>query len=281
MNTLKGIFVSILPLLSLIVAVIEGYHVYQSGWTWTHGGALLGSMTITLVFASIFLVARARTGANLIGYSLLVGAGMVIALVGVFMFGEPSSALWSSTLMGLSWLLYVRWYSLFDQRDKSKISLGAQLPAFQLIDESGQSKSVKDLTDAPRIWMFYRGNWCPLCMAQIKEVSSLYKEIENRGAKVALISSQPHRYTKGLAKKHKVNFDFLMDQDNEAAKTLGIFAKNGTPTAMVALGYKLDTAMPTIFITDKGGDIIYSDLTDNYRVRPEPQEFLKVLDKVA
>ena len=72
-----------------------------------------------------------------------------------------------------------------------------------------------------------------------------------------------------------------MDKENEAAKALGIFAKQGTPTAMVALGYELDTVMPTIIITDKCGDIIYSDLTDNYRVRPEPQEFLKVLDKVA
>jgi len=118
-------------------------------------------------------------------------------------------------------------------------------------------------------------------MAQIKEISGLYKEIENRGAKVALVSSQPHKYTKGLAKKHNVNFDFLIDKENEAAKALGIFAKQGTPTAMVALGYKFDTVMPTIIITDKGGDIIYSDMTDNYRVRPEPQEFLKVLDKVA
>lgn len=281
MNMIKGMFVSILPVLGLAMAIYQGYMIYESGWTWTRAGALLGAMTIALVFASIFLVARARTGANLIGYSLLVGLGIIIALVGVFVYGEPSTALWSSTLMGISWWFYVRWYSIFEQREKSTLAVGKKLPAFELIDEQGQSKTIEDLTSAPRIWMFYRGNWCPLCMAQIKEVSGLYQEIEKRGAKVALISSQPHRYIKGLAKKHKVNFDFLRDQDNEAAKALGIFAKNGTPTAMVALGYELDTAMPTIFITDKGGNIVYSDLTDNYRVRPEPQEFLKVLDKVA
>ena len=281
MNSLKGMFVSVLPLMSLLMAIYEGYHIYQSGWTLTRGGALLAALTITLVFASIFLVNRARTGADLLGYSALVGLGMIIALVGVFAYGEPSMGLWTSTLMGFAWWLYVRWYSLFDQRDKETLATGNKLPAFSLVDEKGEKKSVEDLTDRRRVWMFYRGNWCPLCMAQIKEISKLYKEIEDRGAKVALISSQPHRYTKGLAKKHNVNFDFLMDKDNEAAKALGIFAENGTPTAMVALGYKLDTAMPTIFITDKGGDIVYSDLTDNYRVRPEPQEFLKVLDKVA
>jgi len=161
MNALKGIFVSILPALCLGMAIYEGFNIYQYGWTLTRGGGLLAALTIALVFASIFLVARARTGANLIGYSLLVALGMIIALVGVFVYGEPSTALWTSTLMGLSWWLYVRWYSLFDERDKTTLGIGNQLPAFQLINDKGESKSVGDLTDHPRIWMFYRGNWCP------------------------------------------------------------------------------------------------------------------------
>jgi hypothetical protein len=32
-----------------------------------------------------------------------------------------------------------------------------------------------------------------------------------------------------------------------------------------------------VIITDKEGKIIYSDFTTNYRVRPEPDEFIKVL----
>ena len=37
--------------------------------------------------------------------------------------------------------------------------------------------------------------------------------------------------------------------------------------------------MPTVVITDANGKIIFRDLTDNYRVRPEPETFLKILDK--
>jgi len=47
---------------------------------------------------------------------------------------------------------------------------------------------------------------------------------------------------------------------------------------MQALGYDTDTVMPTIVITDKKGTILFADLTDNYRVRPEPETFFKVLD---
>ena len=36
--------------------------------------------------------------------------------------------------------------------------------------------------------------------------------------------------------------------------------------------------MPTTLITDTTGKIIFVDLTDNYRVRPEPTTFYKVQD---
>ncbi len=44
------------------------------------------------------------------------------------------------------------------------------------------------------------------------------------------------------------------------------------------LGYNKDTVIPTVIITDKDGKLIYVDLTDNYRVRPEPEIFIKIID---
>ena len=39
--------------------------------------------------------------------------------------------------------------------------------------------------------------------------------------------------------------------------------------------------LPTVIITDAKGKIVFADLTDNYRVRPEPETFLKVIDALA
>jgi len=58
-------------------------------------------------------------------------------------------------------------------------------------------------------------------------------------------------------------------------------SENGLPFGFQVLGYDSDTVMPTIIITDKNGKILFADLTDNYRVRPEPSTFLKVLDGVS
>ena len=50
------------------------------------------------------------------------------------------------------------------------------------------------------------------------------------------------------------------------------------PLGMEAMGYAADTVMPTVIITDAQHNIIWLDETDNYRVRPEPETFLRVID---
>jgi peroxiredoxin len=117
-------------------------------------------------------------------------------------------------------------------------------------------------------------------MAQIKEIAGQYQALADRGVKIALISPQPQRHTKSLAKKFEVPFIFLTDKDHQSVKALKIFQKAGTPLGMEVFGYESDTVMPTVIITDEQGKIIFADLTDNYRVRPEPGTFLKVLDEL-
>ena len=77
-----------------------------------------------------------------------------------------------------------------------------------------------------------------------------------------------------------VGFHFLTDKNNSAAKQLGILDKGALPLGFQLLRYDSDVVMPTVIITDKSGKIIFVDLTDNYRVRPEPETFLKILDEV-
>jgi peroxiredoxin len=93
-----------------------------------------------------------------------------------------------------------------------------------------------------------------------------------------MVSPQSERHTKDLAKRFGVDMNFLVDEDGKAANKLQIIAENGLPMGLQALGYDSDTVMPTVIMTNEKGKIIFADLTDNYRVRPEPEDFLKVFD---
>ena len=114
-------------------------------------------------------------------------------------------------------------------------------------------------------------------MAQIKEIAAQYEELDKLGVNTVLISPQPHRQTKHLADKFNLNFHFLVDYKNKVARQLDIFAKNGIPAGFQVLGYDSDTVMSTVVITNREGKIIFADLTGNYRVRPEPDTFLKII----
>ncbi|MFQ5436081.1 MAG: hypothetical protein ACE5FD_14505, partial [Anaerolineae bacterium] len=77
-----------------------------------------------------------------------------------------------------------------------------------------------------------------------------------------------------------VPFRFLVDPGNRAARQLGLAHENGLPMGFQVMGYDSETVFPTVIITDADGIIRFADLTNNYRIRPEPQTFLYVLDEL-
>ena len=117
-------------------------------------------------------------------------------------------------------------------------------------------------------------------MAQIGELVDRYQDLEKLGVSIYLISPQHDQATRELADRHGVSFRYLVDRDNEAARRLGIAVANGVPSG-IGGGYPPDSVMPTLFVTTAGGTIVFSDQTDNYRVRPEPDIFLAILRRAG
>jgi peroxiredoxin len=260
---------------SMIQSVL---HLVNHGFSYRYIGRLIVSFTIAFLFIkAMTLHNTARTSANLWFRTAIITVGFLISILGGGLYENNEIIGSPSLILLLGWLVYVFWYSRFDNRIHN-IKVGNSLPQFELEDTDRKIISSKSFLGKPTILMFYRGNWCPLCMAQIKEIASQYKALEERGVTMVLISPQPHHFSKSLAKKYNVNFQFLVDIDNKVAKQLDIFHKNGLPLGMQMFGYKNDTVMPTIIITDVDGKIIFADLTDNYRVRPEPETFFRILD---
>lgn len=276
MKSLKSLFISgqiTLAVISVVVAI----------WL-TMGGEpygvalLLPAMPLLAFLARLFLVPPARTSANLpwVFWPTLVGTAVVL---GLFAAGK---ACWLMTtlavlnLLGVS--LYIRWYSRYQQRPL-KAEIGKELPPVRFSDLEGNPVTPEMFAGHPAILMFYRGNWCPLCMAQIREIAEQYQSLQAQGVRVALVSPQSHAQSAALARQFSVEFDFLRDDNNQAATTLGIIDSGGTPAGLEVLGYDSDTVMPTVLILDREGRLIYQHLTDNYRIRPEPSLFIQVLNE--
>jgi peroxiredoxin len=264
--------ISLLLLIWAIAEIVIGGH-DRAAWA----GAAISALPLPFLILRLMVMPVARTSENLPFLLFLSAVGVMIPAWEKFMEGVAG---WTPLIVALVnagiMLLYVFWYSRFGRIETGQLAVGAKLPEFRLRDAEGIEIATEDFAGSPAVLLFYRGNWCPFCMAQIREIVDRYRDMSDMGIKVALISPQSDEHTRQLAGKHDVPFHFLIDEDNRFAESLGIAIDHGVPLGIPG-GYSPQTVMPTVVVTNANGTIVFSDQTDNYRVRPEPDVFLAIL----
>ena len=295
---LKSLFiVPALAVSALIVLVSLVLMVFGIGERLAWFGAALSALPLPLLVAGFMYRPAARTSEFLPLHVLIMLVGLVLAgrtmygdfvvswelyqnvidaVVAAFYVSAGSAPALVAIAATVLFLLYLFWYSRYGRYHDARLDVGGKLPEFEVSDLDGNTVRSTEFLGSPAVILFYRGNWCPLCMAQIDELVERYKEMEELGITVALISSQPDTQSRELAEKKGVPFRFLVDKDNKAAEALEIAVANGVPVGIPG-DYSSDTVMPTLIVTSAGGTIVFSDQTDNYRVRPEPDIFLALL----
>ena len=281
MDRLKPLFISIFLVATALLSI---YGLLQMArgvapiMLWL--GLTVAALPPTLFFTWLVIFQPPRTSNNPLAVTLISALGVVISMVYFWRYPNLDALgfFWAA-LVFVSWVVYLRWYSNFGGRTyPAQLHEGEKLPEFSLVSLEDELVSSFSFRGHPHIIVFYRGNWCPLCVGQIAELAASYQEIEKRGARVVMISSQSPAKSQKLADKHDIPMRFLMDPDNQAARQLGISRSNSVPFGMQLLGYSSEAALPTVVVIDANGIILFTDLTDNYRHRPEPEKLIKVLD---
>jgi len=277
MNFLKSIYVMLYITALIIISIFAGMKAIES----EHVIAWLGVLLTTAPFMTVLMWMMAiknisRTSSRLPIISIMALIGLVMTL---WSWNQQQASFLAVKLAAaglIGFLIYSYWYSSFAKRS-SKIMFGKPLPSFSLQNTKGDIISSANFIGQANVIMFYRGNWCPLCMAQIKKIAAQYKALKAANVRVILVSPQPHKNTISLAKKFDAGLEFYTDEGNKTARALGIKHSFGVPMGMQALGYDSETVLPTVVITDAKGKVIWLHETDNYRIRPDPKVFLEVL----
>jgi len=277
MPFLKRLFISIYLGFAAMVAGYATWQGLHAHWAWL--GLIASTLPIVyLSMGNVVLNHSATTRKWLPLPTLLAILGTSWNLAWWICDSTDTLPLAIQALSVTGYVLYLFWYSKFGRKPSSVIANGRPLSPFDAIDSDGQRVSSKDLIGAPTLLVFYRGNWCPVCVTQIREVAAQYRSLQERGIQVVMVSPQSDAHTQELAKKIDAPLTFWRDQDLSAAKTLGLVDKQGVPVGMDLLGYDPDTVLPTVIMTDETGIVFYNDQTDSYRIRPLPDEFLKAFE---
>jgi len=263
----------------LALAIWSGWNVWATNGSLAWAGAFLATAPLpSFLFGVLAITRPARTSARLPLYQLVTLVGASLAAYAVFSGSAGATPLVVAIACVLILQWYVRIYSSYGRKKSAAITIGKPLPelAFETID--GEPVSSADFKGSPTLLVFFRGNWCPLCMAQFKEIRDRADRLAKAGVQVKFISNQSAEKSHELDKKMSLpsHFQMLVDKNLSAAKGLSIEDMGGTPFGLP--GYPKDTVMATVIALDAGGAVLFGDETDNYRVRPRPDTFFHVFE---
>ena len=155
---------------------------------------------------------------------------------------------------------------------------GRPLPDFVAVDEQGNRLRSTDLHGTPAVMIFVRGNWCPFCDRQVKNLTGYYKQIVDLGAKIVFVTPKPLETTRRVAEFFEVEFEFWLDESLAATRQLGLLFETAVP-ADYRKEYGEDTVWPTSLVIDAAGIIRYVALSKHIIDRPNPKTLLRELQQ--
>ena len=155
---------------------------------------------------------------------------------------------------------------------------GQPLPDFAARDVAGNPLHTRDLLGTPVVMIFVRGNWCPFCSRQVKNLTGYYKDIVDLGAKLILVTPKPLETTQRVAEFFDVEFEFWLDESLAATRELGLLLESAVPKDYYP-EYGSDTIWPTSLVIDAEGVIRYVELSKHIIDRPNPKTLLRELQK--
>ncbi len=153
---------------------------------------------------------------------------------------------------------------------------GQPLPDFRAVDESGDPVRSAELHGTAVVMLFVRGNWCPFCSSQVKNLSVYYKDIVDLGARLILVTPKPLETTRRVAEFFEVEFDFWLDEDLAVTRQLGLLHESGVARKH-RKEYGDDTVWPTALVVDPSGIIRYTELSKFIADRPNAKTLLHEL----
>jgi peroxiredoxin Q/BCP len=147
--------------------------------------------------------------------------------------------------------------------------VGDKAPQFSLPSATGETVALQDYAGKSKVVLvFYRGDWCPFCRKQLSGFAASYDKYKATGAEVIAISVDSPEKNKKLSEKLKLAFPVLSDNGHKIIDTYSILDPSG------------EISRAAVFIVDKKGIVRWSQVSDDYKIRPTDEMLLGELAKI-
>jgi peroxiredoxin len=171
--------------------------------------------------------------------------------------------------------------------DISPLLIGEQVPETEVTSLEGTRTSLLSLVEEqPAVVIFYRGSWCPYCNVHLAALQEIETNILDYGYKIIAVSPDDISNLTKAIEKNSLSYTLVSDSDLALAKAFGIAFKapqkyqdmlsthsGGENTGLLPV--------PSVFIIDQEGTILFEYINPNYKERISSQMLLGVLKSLS
>lgn len=163
--------------------------------------------------------------------------------------------------------------------DLERVAVGTEAPDFTLPQFRGEDFTLSSRRGEKNVVLvFYRGWWCPYCVAQLKEMRTLLDDELKMDTELIVVSIDDEvgnsRAFQRIAREDGMepDFPFLSDPESAVIGRYGVLNPDG--------GRRGAIPHPSIYVIDKEGIVRWKENSTNYRMRPSSEEILTALAEV-
>lgn len=180
--------------------------------------------------------------------------------------------------------------SLKTVNDAKGLEVGHVVENFTATDVNDNPFSLEnELKNGPVVLIFIRGQWCPVCNKHMNTIQDSLKYIQEKGAKVVVISPEKPEFIEKTIEKSKAEFTVLYDEGQKISDYFDVtFNPDGKTKLMynTVLGAKLKEShtddserlpIPATFIIGKDKKIVWRQFDPDYKKRSTVKEIIEAL----
>jgi len=153
---------------------------------------------------------------------------------------------------------------------QAAVSVGRPAPDFRSLDADGREFRLSELSGSRVLLKFFRGTWCPYCVADLRLWNEYSGELRALGLKLVAVSHDSVGVLKQFKRKHAWNITLVADPDLEIIRRYNLQNHNFTPKG----GPFRDMAIPAAILIDADGKVLWMSQASDFRVRSHPAKVL-------
>ena len=168
---------------------------------------------------------------------------------------------------------------------------GASAPEFIAKDNDGKTINLKELlkTHKAVVLFFYRGQWCPYCNKQIKQLQDSLKFLTDKGAYVVGVTPETSDNIKATVDKTHASFSIIQDIGYPIMKAYDVNYTVNAETFTMLNKYGVDLEknngnkdhvlpVPATYVINSAGKISFAYFNPDYKQRASVSDLLKAIN---